>query len=145
MTRQCDFRFDVLDLADLERQGYVFCLSGAEVTDETDVFSLFGAGLSAPNGYFGKNWDAFQDCLLDLDWIKSRNVFIIHKEIPNLSPEDQVIYLQILQYAVETWGSQKTEELERQFPEFTPHRLAVFFPKNLESEILHLLAQSDDD
>jgi len=34
-----------------------------------------------PN-YYGKNWDAFLDCLCDFSWIKQYKIIIIHEDLP---------------------------------------------------------------
>lgn len=111
------------------------------VLGKQEVFRAYGIGLSAPNGYFGENWDAFNDCLLDLDWIKTPDVFIVHRDLPQLSQEDTVVYLEILRDAVETWADAKTSELHRRYPDLVPHRLTVYFPKALESTVLSLLGR----
>ncbi|MBI3149753.1 MAG: barstar family protein [Betaproteobacteria bacterium] len=33
-------------------------------------------------GCFGGNWDALQDCLLDLSWISNRKVLVVHSDLP---------------------------------------------------------------
>jgi hypothetical protein len=51
---------------------------------------------------FGHNWDALEECLLDLDWLKEPKVALIHHDIPlGTSPSDQRSYLQILAKATE--------------------------------------------
>lgn len=101
-----------------------------------DIFRTYGEALLAPNGYFGDNWDAFSDCLLDLGWIKAFDVFIVHREMPCLSQKDTAIYLDILRHVVGTWADEKTIELSRFYPDFVPHRLTIFFPKETECLIL---------
>jgi hypothetical protein len=129
------FRFETPDIAELERLGFVFAVDGTKITDQLDIFKVYGEGLKAPNGYFGENWNAFNDCLLDLDWIKAQDIFIIHRELPLLSHDDMENYLDILQHVIRTWADEKTDELHRLYPDFVPHRLTVFFSKDSESEI----------
>jgi hypothetical protein len=102
---------------------------------KADIFRAYGDVFLAPNGYFGENWDAFSDCLLDLDWIEAFDVFVIHQELPRLPHDEIAIYLDILRHVAETWADKKTAELSRLYPDFVPHRLTVFFPKETESLI----------
>lgn len=120
-------------------EGKTFHLSGL-MGDKRAVFSAYGVGLCAPNGYFGENWDAFNDCLLDLDWIAERDIHIVHHGLPSLSQKDRVIYLDILQKAVAIWADDSTAKLQRGFPEFVDHRLFVYFPRDLERSIVSCLA-----
>lgn len=101
------------------------------IKDSMTLFSEFGVGFSAPNGYFGENWDAFEDCLLDLQWISQLNVVIIHRDVPKLPDEYLSIYFDILRCSIDAWEDKKTNELHREFPEYVPHRLRVFFRNDL--------------
>jgi len=136
------FCFGTPDLVELRRRGFVFALDGSTVTDQLELFRAYGQGLDAPNGYFGENWNAFSDCLLDLDWIEAHDVFVVHRELPHLSDEDTVIYLEILRHVTLTWADEETEKRHQLFPDFVPHRLTVFFPKDLEAMVLSLLGKS---
>lgn len=98
------------------------------ITNVMQLFSAYAVGLSAPNGYFGENWDAFGDCLLDLQWIDKFEVIIVHRELPSLPGSACSIYLDILQHSVAAWADKKTSELHKVYSDYIPHRLAVFFP-----------------
>lgn len=139
------FYFETPDLVELRRRGFVFVVDGFAATDQHELFRAYGQGLDAPNGYFGENWNAFLDCICELDWIKTPEVFIIHRDLPQLSREDTVIYLEILRDAVETWADAKTAELHRSYSHFVPHRLTVYFPKALEGTVLSLLGSEPID
>ena len=38
-------------------------------------------GLRLPD-YFGMNWDAFNELILDLSWLPRRQVVIVHDDVP---------------------------------------------------------------
>ncbi|MFD9787591.1 barstar family protein [[Kitasatospora] papulosa] len=49
---------------------YVARLNGQDMTDEMSTFENFYSSLKFPE-YFGWNWDAFYDCLRDLQWLSA--------------------------------------------------------------------------
>jgi hypothetical protein len=54
-------------------------------------------------GYFGFNWNALDDCLTDLSWIRERRVVLEHAGLPNIPEAELKIYLEILRDAVLDW------------------------------------------
>jgi hypothetical protein len=70
-----------------------------EVLDKSDLFQCLYYGLWFP-GYFGFNWDALDECLRDLSWIRERKVIICHDAMPILSNNDMSIYISILDGAI---------------------------------------------
>ncbi len=143
MRGKMGFSFEAPDLAELEKHGTVYVVDGAKISDQLELFDAYGKGLKAPGGYFGKNWNAFLDCLAGLDWIETFDVFIVHSKLPQLSDSDMAIYIDVLRDAAETWADEKTQELHRLFPdEFIPHHLTVFFPKDVEGMVVSYLETS---
>ncbi|MBY5927782.1 barstar family protein [Halomonas sp. DP8Y7-3] len=124
----------------MRQHGCVACINGVDISDQTNVFETYGRELKAPNGYFGENWNAFNDCLLDLDWISEFDVYIVHFDLPRLERSEMVDYLEILEHAVKTWMDEKTKELCQLHSDFVPHRLVVFFPEEAEQEVLSYLS-----
>ncbi|WP_404974699.1 barstar family protein [[Kitasatospora] papulosa] len=66
VTPDSDLRLDQL----LPPSGHVYVarLNGQDMTDEISTFEKFYSSLKFPE-YFGWNWDAFYDCLRDLQWL----------------------------------------------------------------------------
>jgi len=122
-------------------KGYIFKFDGKEVEDQRRLFDAFGDGLLAPNGYFGLNWNAFEDSLMDLQWLPELKVNIIHENLPNLDEGDLKVYLEILGSAVSKWNSPKTLSLQEKFPEFIPHELIVCFPVRYQAFISSVLTK----
>lgn len=84
---------------------------------------ILGEGLNFPD-YYGVNWDAFDECLNDLEWLTEKNILIRHKDLPleNNSRNAQ-IYLSILEDASRKWRKN------------TVHNLAVVFPLSVKSTV----------
>ncbi len=51
-------------------------LDGSRITGEEDFFRESQAALGFP-AYFGKNWDAFDDCVTDLSWLPPAKANVI--------------------------------------------------------------------
>jgi hypothetical protein len=67
-------------------------------------------------GYFGYNWDALEECLLDLNWISEPSVVIRHSELPSLHADELRTYVAILRRAAKHWSGNGTRELTVMFP-----------------------------
>jgi len=77
-----------------------------EISVTVSFLCEVGSILKFPD-YYGENWNAFEECINDLSWIKEKNVVLIHKEMPNIPTDQQLIYLDILKNAVESWKLDK--------------------------------------
>lgn len=105
------------------------------------VFHAYGLGLEAPNGYFGSNWDAFYDCLMDLQWIEQNRIEIVHLTLPKLSSADLKTYLQILSDACSAWAHVKTKKIAEQFDSFVPHSLNLLFSSDDEAHVSSIISR----
>jgi len=87
-----------------------FLIRGWQCRTTTQLFNEFAASLQFPS-YFGRNWDAFEDCLTDLDWWHGQQqgyvLYILHAGEVLVEEPDQIpILLDILHRAGEYWRQQ---------------------------------------
>ena len=53
----------------IDQAGWLcFCIDGRAIIDKLSFLNAFAAGLNFP-AYFGHNWDAFEECLIDLSGV----------------------------------------------------------------------------
>lgn len=84
-----------------------------------DLLRALARGLNFP-GYFGNNWDALEECLCDLSWLKAPGgIALVHKQLPLADGRDRQIYLAILGRA------QAAQQV----------RLRIIFPRSAKSEL----------
>ncbi|MFD8971788.1 barstar family protein [Streptomyces sp. NPDC059593] len=81
----------------LPRSGsvYVAHLDGREMTDEVSTFQEFQEALKFPE-YFGWNWNAFHDCLRDLQWLSSDHHVLIIESAEQALSEDEAARKELL-------------------------------------------------
>ena len=84
-----------------------------------DLFRALAHGLKFP-GYFGNNWDALEECLCDLSWLKTpRRIALVHNKLPLADDHDRQIYLDILGHA------QAAQQV----------RLRIIFPQSAKNQL----------
>ncbi|MER6251392.1 barstar family protein [Streptomyces sp. NPDC001584] len=66
---------------------YVARLNGQDMPDEVSAFQHFSEVLKFPE-YFGWNWNAFYDCVRDLEWLSTDNRILIIESAESALSED---------------------------------------------------------
>ncbi|MBU0577369.1 barstar family protein [Patescibacteria group bacterium] len=100
------------------------------ITKKTDLFDVFERGFQFP--YFGRNWDALNDCLNGFEWIKEKSeIMVFHTDLPQLSDKELHIYLDILLHCVNSWRTCEGS--------YVCHVFNVVFPESVEKSIYKIL------
>jgi RNAse (barnase) inhibitor barstar len=82
---------------------------GRKCRTKSALLGEFSRVLEFPS-YFAKNWDAFVDCLTDLQWLPAPGyVFVILDAEEVLAEQDQdyAIFIDILNEAGRVWGTEQ--------------------------------------
>jgi RNAse (barnase) inhibitor barstar len=83
--------------------------------------------------YFGQNWDALEECLLDLRWMPPGPLALLHEDLPlRKDSKALAIYLEVLSDAVERWKMDGSRAF------------LVVFPPASKSAVSALLGQGVD-
>ena len=110
--------------------GHAFvCRVPCLISEKSPFLDALGRRLRVPD-YFGANWDALEECLRDLSWIRNRQVLLVHWTVPAL-PEDLLqTYLEIVREAIVDWQADSA------------HDLAALFPYRQRNRILSIMSSS---
>lgn len=100
----------------------------ANMDSTRKLLASLGKGLRFPPHY-GKNFDAFWDCIRDLD-IAEHRVIILHSDLPAINADDLEVYLGILRDAAIYWEKHAEE-----------HSLESWFPDTARSGVESVLAR----
>lgn len=114
---------------------FVATLPGG-LTDVRSLLAVLGALLRFPP-YYGMNFDAFWDCVRDLDGIEEHVVILVHRDVPDIPEERLQIYIELLRDAVLYWRRHGRE-----------HRFEVWFARTDADRVETLLgsaAEPGDD
>ena len=66
------------------------------IRSKEKLLGIFAKQLQFP-GYFGWNWDAFEECLRDLSWLPDQQlIVVVHESLPFGETENRETYLAIL-------------------------------------------------
>lgn len=109
-----------------DEKGHVATLA-AHIHTTRDLISKVGKALGFPK-HFGKNFDAFWDCVRDLPKDPAR-IVLVHQDLPKIDDEDLETYLELLRDSVLYWEKHSDE-----------HSFAVWFPEDCEKKIAGVLA-----
>ena len=106
----CVFKY-VNDPSDLCDENASLHLIPTNIAYKSELMEWFQVNLKFPE-YFGKNWDALNDCLCCLEGINSRQVVLYHRDIPlSDTLNDSTTYLEVLETAVSSWSPSPEHEL----------------------------------
>lgn len=116
---------------------------------EDALLDALSAALRFPD-YFGRNWNALDECICDLSWLPPGDVALVHRDLPLADNRASLsIYLSILHDAVGNWGT-KGSNLIYASPEkwdasdwrglLVKRKLLVMFPSNTEVTVRNVLA-----
>lgn len=100
-------------------------IRGTRCRTRKSLFQEWAAALQFPY-YFGENWDAFEECLADLGWLRADRVVIYLTHADQALPKsagDQATFLAILKTAAEERG----ETLPTGPRDATRPRLTIIF------------------
>ncbi|HEX7475835.1 MAG TPA: barstar family protein, partial [Dehalococcoidales bacterium] len=88
----------------------------ADVSDDNALFTVFKGAFYFPE-YFGYNWNAFDECMTDLNWIKSGSYILILKNLEKmpLDEEGRQILFRRLLFITKQWrnGMYSNKEFPR--------------------------------
>jgi RNAse (barnase) inhibitor barstar len=87
--------------------GLVRVLEGHELRTEDQVFENFARAFAFPD-YFGRNWDAFDECMGDLAWLPARSYRVVIMDAEHLLDENmraRGIFLRIMRDLGRQWGN----------------------------------------
>jgi len=79
--------------------------------------------------YFGRNWDALEECIRDLSWLPEGSIVLVHEDVPLMNDRASLrTYLSILMDAIRKWA------------ETSARRLVVVFPQHAEEKVRRALS-----
>ena len=102
-------------MAEIAEHGWQgFYIDGRQVTDKQSFFTTASQAISFP-GYFGNNWDAFEECIRDLAWFREENApkgyVVLYDQVVRLARRDSQSWAMVqatLTEAVEFWQTENT-------------------------------------
>ena len=94
-----------------QQGAYVSYLRGKRCITDKAFFDEISASFQFP-GYFGENWNALNDCLSDLGWLKFNKIFIAVDDYSLAFGDDsegKQLMLKSFHYMLEYWEQRNIE------------------------------------
>jgi RNAse (barnase) inhibitor barstar len=85
-------------------------IEGSRCATKGGLLSEFARALEFPP-YFGRNWDAFEECLTDLSWMPAAGYLIVianAEQVLRDNEEDYATFIESLQAVGQEWGGMRT-------------------------------------
>ncbi len=79
-----------------------------DVHDKQSLLDAIASALDFPE-WFGRNWDALEDCLTDLSWKKARGYVLLFEhgaEFARRQPHELAMAIGVLESVAEYWDEQ---------------------------------------
>ncbi len=87
-----------------------FHIEGRNIGKKEQLLNHVATALDFP-GHFGHNWDALEECLIDLEWVDADGYLIYYEHIDPLlagHPDQFETLVEILRDAVASWKEDDT-------------------------------------
>lgn len=86
----------------------VSVLDGSKMQDMDGLYDEYALGFRFPS-YFGRNWAALEECMLDLEWFPAKAYLIVVLDAPlvlrKANTGDAAAFLRLLARVVNDWNS----------------------------------------
>lgn len=90
-------------------------VQGKKCKTPAGVFNEFARALEFPD-YCGRNWDALEECLVDLEWLTATGYIVLITDAQSVIPDDDEEYetlLEVLNNVGEKWSKGQTPDGRR--------------------------------
>lgn len=95
-------------LSSVEEHGWKgFHIDGNQIDSKATFLDSFATALSFPD-YFGKNWDAFNDCITDMMWLPAPGYVLLYDNVSHFAvsqPKDWSTARSLLTQAASYWNA----------------------------------------
>lgn len=91
-------------------------IDGKDCLSTKALFKTFSKKLAFPD-YFGKNWDAFNECINDLEWLDYSQYVVFFKNFEQTltkNNDELAIFLNIIEEAIQEWA-EGVDRLQKPF------------------------------
>ena len=78
-------------------------VSLAGATGKKELLARLASALQFP-GWFGANWDALEDCLTDLSWLKADGHVLLIEDASGLPADDLGVFRDVLSSSAQYWA-----------------------------------------
>lgn len=108
------------------------------IKTKKELLKVYADSLKFPN-WFGYNWDAFDDILIDFSWIPFSKIVVYHYDLPNLSEKDLKVFIKILDSNSYLESNEDPDEFYKKHGQKIKKSIIFVFPEKYKDDIEKLL------
>ena len=95
---------------ELQPRTVVRMVRGKNMTSAMGLFNEFAAALQFPC-YFGNNWNAFDECIADLEWLPGNGYLIMivdGSQVLRDEPDELAVFFRIMRLVAQEWAEARS-------------------------------------
>ncbi|MGM7636578.1 barstar family protein [Bacillus sp. Hm123] len=136
---------EILNNKELKNELNIILIDGGKCVDKWGLFEEFKIKMNFPD-YFTDNWDGFDECINDLDWLPNKGFLLVFDNsecILSAQKEELLTFFEIMNATIQEWKDGE------QFDDFSsspvPFNIVMICKDGVKEDLNKCLLEINED